>query len=224
MDINIVAKREFIDSFSSNKIIEELDYSLCKESRIYNMYSRTIDICLSLIGIVIGIPLIIIFGILIKLEDKGPIIYKQERVGKYGKLFNVYKLRSMRVDAEKYGAQWAQDNDPRILKVGNFMRKTRIDEIPQLFNILKGDMSIIGPRPERPMFTMQFNEDIDGFINRLLVKPGLTGWAQVNGGYEMTPEEKLKWDIDYIQNRNVFIDMRIIFRTVKVVLTGEGAR
>ena len=224
MDINIVAKREFIDSFSSNKIKEELDYSLCKESIIYNMYSRAIDICLSLIGIVIGIPLIIIFGILIKLEDKGPIIYKQERVGKYGKLFNVYKLRSMRVDAEKYGAQWAQDNDPRILKVGNFMRKTRIDEIPQLFNILKGDMSIIGPRPERPMFTMQFNEDIDGFINRLLVKPGLTGWAQVNGGYEMTPEEKLKWDIDYIQNRNVFIDMRIIFRTVKVVLTGEGAR
>jgi len=214
MDINIVAKREFIGSFSSNKIIEELDYSLCKESIIYNMYSRTIDICLSLIGIVIGIPLIIIFGILIKLEDKGPIIYKQERVGKHGKLFNVYKLRSMRVDAEKYGAQWAQDNDPRILKVGNFIRKTRIDEIPQLFNILKGDMSIIGPRPERPMFTMQFNDDIDGFINRLLVKPGLTGWAQVNGGYEMIPEEKLKWDIDYIQSRNILMDIRIIFKTI----------
>lgn len=224
MGNNIVAKREFLDSFSSNEIIEELDYSLCKESIIYNVYSRILDICLSLIGLVIGIPLIIIFGILIKFEDNGPIIYKQERVGKHGKLFNVYKVRSMKVDAEKYGAQWAQDNDPRILKVGNFIRKTRIDEIPQLFNILKGDMSIIGPRPERPMFTMQFNEDIDGFVNRLLVKPGLTGWAQVNGGYEMTPEEKLKWDLDYIQSRNLFMDIRIIFMTVKVVLTGDGAR
>lgn len=220
----IAVKEEFLDSFDQNEVKNNLDYSLVKESIVYNVYSRILDIGLSLIGLIIGIPLVIIFGILIKLEDKGPIIYKQERVGKHGKLFNVYKLRSMRVDAEKYGAQWAQDNDPRILKVGNFIRKTRIDEIPQLFNILKGDMSIIGPRPERPMFTMQFNEDIDGFINRLLVKPGLTGWAQVNGGYEMTPEEKLKWDIDYIQSRSIFIDIRIIFRTVKVVLTGEGAR
>lgn len=220
----IAVKEEFLDSFDQNEVKNNLDYSLVKESIVYNVYSRILDIGLSLIGLIIGIPLVIIFGILIKLEDKGPIIYKQERVGKHGKLFNVYKLRSMRVDAEKYGAQWAQDNDPRILKVGNFIRKTRIDEIPQLFNILKGDMSIIGPRPERPMFTMQFNDDIDGFINRLLVKPGLTGWAQVNGGYEMTPEEKLKWDIDYIQSRNIFIDIRIIFRTVKVVLTGEGAR
>ena len=220
----IAVKEEFLDSFDQNEVKNNLDYSLVKESIVYNVYSRILDIGLSLIGLIIGIPLVIIFGILIKLEDKGPIIYKQERVGKHGKLFNVYKLRSMRVDAEKYGAQWAQDNDPRILKVGYFMRKTRIDEIPQLFNILKGDMSIIGPRPERPMFTMQFNEDIDGFINRLLVKPGLTGWAQVNGGYDMTPEEKLEWDLDYIQSRNLLIDIRIIFRTVKVVLTGEGAK
>ena len=220
----IAVKEEFLDSFNQNEVKNNLDYSLVKESIVYNVYSRILDIGLSLIGLIIGIPLVIIFGILIKLEDKGPIIYKQERVGKHGKLFNVYKLRSMRVDAEKYGAQWAQNNDPRILKVGNFIRKTRIDEIPQLFNILKGDMSIVGPRPERPMFTMQFNDDIDGFINRLLVKPGLTGWAQVNGGYEMTPEEKLKWDLDYIQSRNIFIDIRIIFKTIKVVLTGDGAR
>lgn len=224
MSSKIIAKEEFLELFNQSDIKNNLDYSLIKESLLYNLYSRILDIVLSLIGLIIGIPLVIIFGILIKLEDRGPIIYKQERVGKHGKLFNVYKVRSMRVDAEKYGAQWAQDNDPRILKVGNFIRKTRIDEIPQLFNILKGDMSIIGPRPERPMFTMQFNDEIDGFINRLLVKPGLTGWAQVNGGYEMTPEEKLKWDIDYIQSRNIFIDIRIIFRTVKVVLTGDGAR
>lgn len=220
----IAVKEEFLDSFDQKEVKNNLDYSLVKESIVYNIYSRILDIGLSLIGLIIGIPLVIIFGILIKLEDKGPIIYKQERVGKHGKLFNVYKLRSMRVDAEKYGAQWAQNNDPRILKVGNFIRKTRIDEIPQLFNILKGDMSIVGPRPERPMFTMQFNDDIDGFINRLLVKPGLTGWAQVNGGYEMTPEGKLKWDLDYIQSRNIFIDIRIIFKTIKVVLTGDGAR
>lgn len=220
----IAVKEKFLDSFDQNEVKNNLDYSLVKESIVYNVYSRILDICLSLIGLTIGIPLVIIFGILIKLEDKGPIIYKQERVGKHGKLFNVYKLRSMRVDAEKYGAQWAQNNDPRILKVGNFIRKTRIDEIPQLFNILKGDMSIVGPRPERPMFTMQFNDDIDGFINRLLVKPGLTGWAQVNGGYEMTPGEKLQWDLDYIQSRNIFIDIRIILKTIYVVLTGYGAR
>ena len=174
-----------------NEIKDMLDTSLYKENIFYNIYSRILDICLSIIGLTIGIPLIIIFAILIKLEDKGPIIYKQERVGKHGKLFNIYKLRSMRMDAEKYGAQWAQVNDPRILNVGRFIRKTRIDEIPQLFNILKGDMSIIGPRPERPLFTMEFNDEIPGFINRLAVKPGLTGWAQVNGGYDITPRENL---------------------------------
>lgn len=220
----MLAKTQYLDAYNRDEIIGRLNYSLCKKSLIYDTYSRLLDICLSIIGLIIGIPLVIIFGILIKLEDNGPIIYKQERSGKHGKLFNLYKLRSMKMDAEKYGAQWAQDNDPRILKAGKFIRKTRIDEIPQLFNILKGDMSIIGPRPERPMFTMQFDAEINGFIDRLLVKPGLTGWAQVNGGYEMTPEEKLKWDLDYIQSRNIFIDIRIIFRTIKVVLTGEGAR
>lgn len=172
----------------------------------------------------IGLPLIAIFGILIKIEDKGPITYKQERLGKCGRRFYIYKLRSMRTDAEKFGAQWAEKDDPRITKVGKFIRKTRIDEIPQLFNILKGDMGLIGPRPERPNFTVQFNEEIPGFINRLAIKPGLTGWAQVNGGYEITPEEKLKEDIYYIKNRSILLDFKILFKTVKVVLTGDGAR
>lgn len=220
----MLAKSQYLNAYNREEIIKKLNYSLCKNSLIYDIYSRVIDIFLSIIGLIIGIPLVLIFGILIKLEDKGPIIYKQERVGKYGKLFDVYKLRSMKMDAEKYGAQWAQDNDPRILKVGKFIRKTRIDEIPQLFNILKGDMSIIGPRPERPMFTMQFNEEIDGFINRLLVKPGLTGLAQVNGGYEITPEEKYKWDMKYISKRNIICDLKIIIKTIGIVLTGEGAR
>lgn len=224
MSEKIVARIEYLDSYDKNEISKMIDYSICKNNIFYDILSRILDILLSLLGLTIGIPLIIIFGVLVKLEDGGPIIYKQERLGKDGKIFNLYKIRSMRIDAEKFGVQWAQNNDPRVLKVGKFIRKTRIDEIPQLFNILKGDMSIVGPRPERPMFTMQFNEEIEGFINRLSVKPGLTGIAQVNGGYEMTPEEKLEWDIKYIENRTILLYINIILKTIKVILTGEGAR
>ena len=204
--------------------IDSIDYGIVKGGVIFDFYQRVLNILLSIIGLAIGIPLIIIFGIRIKIEDNGPITYKQERLGKGGKRFYIYKLRSMRTDAEKFGAQWAEKDDPRITKVGRFIRKTRIDEIPQLFNILKGDMSLIGPRPERPQFTEQFNREIPGFINRLAVKPGLTGWAQVNGGYDMTPAEKLVEDIYYIKNRSVLLDFKIIFKTVAVVLTGDGAR
>ena len=204
--------------------IDSIDYGIVKGGVIFDFYQRVLNILLSLIGLAIGIPLVIIFGIRIKIEDNGPITYKQERLGKGGKRFYIYKLRSMRTDAEKFGAQWAEKDDPRITKVGRFIRKTRIDEIPQLFNILKGDMSLIGPRPERPQFTEQFNREIPGFINRLAVKPGLTGWAQVNGGYDMTPAEKLVEDIYYIKNRSVLLDFKIIFKTVAVVLTGDGAR
>lgn len=224
MSEKIVARIEYLDSYNENEISKMIDYSICKNNIFYDIFSRILDILLSLLGLTIGIPLIIIFGVLVKLEDGGPIIYKQERLGKDGKIFNLYKVRSMRIDAEKFGAQWAQNNDPRVLKVGKFIRKTRIDEIPQLFNILKGDMSIVGPRPERPMFTMQFNEEIDGFVNRLSVKPGLTGIAQVNGGYEMTPEEKLEWDIKYIKNKNILIYLEIVIKTIKIILTGYGAR
>jgi lipopolysaccharide/colanic/teichoic acid biosynthesis glycosyltransferase len=209
---------------ADKEIASEIDYSMVRGSILFDVYQRVLDVVLSLLGLVIGIPIIAIFGILIKIDDKGPITYKQERLGKCGKSFYIYKLRSMRLDAEKYGAQWAEKDDPRITKVGKFIRKTRIDEIPQLFNILKGDMGLIGPRPERPNFTVQFNEEIPGFVNRLAIKPGLTGWAQVNGGYEVTPEEKLIEDIYYIKNRSVFLDFKILLRTVKVVFTGDGAR
>ncbi|WP_178412220.1 exopolysaccharide biosynthesis polyprenyl glycosylphosphotransferase [Peptostreptococcaceae bacterium] len=204
--------------------INSIDYDIVKGGSLFNAYQRIMDIVLCLIALIIGIPLMVIFGVLIKIEDNGPAVYKQERVGKGGKCFYLYKLRSMRTDAEKFGAQWAEKDDPRITKVGKFIRKTRIDEIPQLFNILRGDMGIIGPRPERPMFTVQFDEEIPGFINRLSVKPGLTGWAQVNGGYEATPAEKLEDDLYYIKNRSFLLDMKIIFKTVGVVLTGHGAR
>ena len=209
---------------ADKEIASEIDYSIVKGTVLFDLYQRIMDLVLSIIGLVIGLPLIAIFGILIKIEDKGPITYKQERLGKCGRRFYIYKLRSMRTDADKFGAQWAEKDDPRITKVGKFIRKTRIDEIPQLFNILKGDMGLIGPRPERPNFTVQFNEEIPGFINRLAIKPGLTGWAQVNGGYEITPEEKLKEDIYYIKNRSILLDFKILFKTVKVVLTGDGAR
>lgn len=204
--------------------IDNIDYSAVKGSILFDSYQRILDIVLSLVGLLIGVPLIMIFGILIKIEDSGPITYKQERLGKNGNKFYIYKLRSMRIDAEKAGAQWAEQDDPRITKIGKFIRKTRIDEIPQLFNILKGDMSIIGPRPERPSFTKQFNDEIPGFVNRLAIKPGLTGWAQVNGGYEITPREKLAEDMYYIKNRSVLLDAKILLKTVKVILTGDGAR
>lgn len=219
-----MTNRKDYNKNNNEDYINDINYSTVKGSIIFDLYQRTLDIVLSLIGLIVGVPLILIFGVLIKVEDKGPMTYKQERLGKNGKKFYIYKLRSMRTDAEKYGAQWAEQDDPRITKVGKFIRKTRIDELPQLFNILKGDMGIVGPRPERPEFTKQFNEEIPGFVNRLAVKPGLTGWAQVNGGYEISPEEKLIEDMYYIRNRSVLLDIKILLKTVKVILTGEGAR
>lgn len=136
----------------------------------------------------------------------------------------IYKLRSMRLDAEANGAQMAEEDDPRITKIGRFIRKTRIDELPQVINVFKGDMSIIGPRPERPIFVVQFNEEIPGFIERLRVKPGITGWAQVNGGYDISTKEKLDLDMYYINHQSIFLDMKILFKTIKIIFTGEGAR
>ncbi|MDY2795328.1 MAG: sugar transferase [Peptostreptococcus porci] len=204
--------------------IEKIDYSIVRKGKIFDLYQRFFDILLSFVGLLIGVPIILIFGMLIKIEDRGPILYKQERLGKHGREFYVYKLRSMRTDAEKFGAQWAEKDDPRITKVGKFIRKTRIDEIPQLINILKGDMGIIGPRPERSVFTKEFEETFPNFVYRLAIKPGLTGWAQVNGGYEIGPGEKLEYDLYYIKNRSVMLDIKIVLMTAKVIFTGDGAR
>ncbi|PEM93719.1 UDP-phosphate N-acetylgalactosaminyl-1-phosphate transferase [Bacillus wiedmannii] len=199
--------------------------------KIENRYSKTylgikyiIDVILSLLGIIFASPFILMFSLLIILESPGSPFYFQERLGLNGNNFSVIKLRSMRNDAEKYGAKWAEKNDPRVTRIGLFIRKTRIDELPQLFNILKGDMSLVGPRPERAVFTEKFEKEIPGFKKRLKVKPGLTGWAQVNGGYEITPKEKLELDIYYINNAGIMLDLKIILKTVKVVITGDGAR
>lgn len=190
----------------------------------YYYGKRFFDVLFSLIGLVLGIPLVIIFSILTAIECKGNPIYAQERVGLNNKEFKMYKVRSMRMDAEKHGAQWAQTNDSRITKVGKFIRKTRIDEIPQLFNVLKGDMSVIGPRPEREIFYKEFEKTIPGFRKRLAIRPGITGYAQVNGGYDIEPEEKLVLDLEYINKVNWLVDLKIAFKTVGVIFTGNGAR
>ncbi|WAW15521.1 sugar transferase [Peptostreptococcus equinus] len=204
--------------------IDKINYSQINKGKIFDAYQRVFDIVLSLIALIPSLPILAIFALLIKIEDGGPVFYKQERLGKNGREFFVYKLRSMKTDAEKFGAQWAEKDDPRVTKIGKFIRNTRIDEIPQLWNIFIGDMGIIGPRPERPIFVKEFEEKYDGFVNRLAIKPGLTGWAQVNGGYEMDPKEKLEHDIYYIRNRSIWMDIKIVFMTVGVIFTGEGAR
>ncbi|MDM0626632.1 UDP-phosphate N-acetylgalactosaminyl-1-phosphate transferase [Clostridium perfringens] len=220
---------EIIDDYHKNEVSQKDLYTneknlFIKESKIYLGIKRFADISLSLIGLIIGVPIVIIASICIVLESRGNPLYSQMRVGLNNKEFKMYKIRSMRIDAEADGAQWAKKDDPRITKVGKFIRKTRIDEIPQLFNVLKGDMSIIGPRPEREIFYKQFEKTIPDFRKRLLVKPGLTGYAQVNGGYDLTPDEKLRLDLYYESNQSIKLDILIILKTFRVLLTGEGAR
>lgn len=206
----------------SNKIIVINIQS--RKRIIYLAFKRFADITIASISFLFAFPLIIVTAILIKLESKGSCFYNQIRVGKDGKLFRIYKLRSMHIDAEKGGPQWAQENDPRVTKIGRYIRKTRIDEIPQLVNIIKGDMSIVGPRPERPCFIDEFNKEIPGYNHRLTVRPGLTGWAQVNGGYELSPGEKLEKDLYYINNQSIWLDLITILKTIEVILSGYGAR
>lgn len=212
--------------YDGNTIV--LDKNINKKeqykTRIYPYVKRIFDILISFLSMPIALIIITIFAIIIKIESPGPAFFLQERVGLNGRKFLIIKLRSMRIDAEKNGAQWAAKNDPRVTKVGAFIRKTRIDELPQLFNVLKGDMSLIGPRPERPIFMEQFNKEIPGFVDRLKVRPGITGWAQVNGGYDITPKEKLELDRYYIKNMSFFLDLKIILKTIKVCVTGDGAR
>ena len=166
----------------------------------------------------------IILAIAIRLDSEGPAIYKQVRLGKDGKPFILYKYRSMIIDAEKEGARWADSNDPRITKIGKILRMKRIDELPQLINIFLGQMSVVGPRPERPEYYKEFRKYIQGFEQRLLVMPGLTGWAQINGGYNILPDQKAELDVEYIENRSFSNDLKIIFRTVKIVMKNDGAR
>ena len=190
----------------------------------YRIIKRGIDFFISIVLLIPVMLICSISALFIILETKGNPLYIQERVGLNGKRFKIYKLRSMYSDAEKDGYQWAMKNDVRITKVGHFLRKSRIDELPQLLNILKGDMAIIGPRPERPEFVEEFLQEIPEFYDRIKIKPGITGWAQVNGGYELTPREKLEFDKYYIDHESLYLDTLILLKTIQVVLTGYGSR
>jgi exopolysaccharide biosynthesis polyprenyl glycosylphosphotransferase len=187
---------------------------------------RAFNFTLALIAAALSLPIAIITAIAIKLESRGPVLYMQERVGKNGRTFKIIKFRSMRQDAEKDGKpQWAQQRDPRITRVGNFIRKTRIDELPQFINILRGEMSWVGPRAERPFFVEQLTEQIPFYSQRHLVEPGLTGWAQVMYGYGSSVEDaiqKLQFDLYYIKNVSLLFDIWIMFKTIKIVLSGSG--
>jgi len=197
-----------------------------KRTPVWNTMRRIFNVAMALIATVISLPIAILAAIAIKLESRGPVFYMQERVGKNGRLFKIIKFRSMRQDAEKDGTpQWCAERDPRITRVGNFMRKTRIDEIPQFINILRGEMSFVGPRAERPFFVSQLTEKIPFYTQRHLVEPGLTGWAQINYGYGSTVDDaiqKLQYDLYYIKNVSLMFDIWIIFRSIKTVLFGHG--
>jgi len=196
-------------------------------SRASRLMKRTIDMTLSLVLAILAFPLMVGTALLVFLEDGRPVLYRQERVGENGRTFTLSKFRSMRKDAEQGGKPiWAKDGDNRVTRVGGFIRKTRLDELPQLWNVVRGDMSFVGPRPERPFFVEQLSKEIPFYQQRHAVKPGLTGWAQVKYRYGSSLEdamEKLRYDLYYIKHLSVFFDLTIVFDTVKVVLFRKGA-
>lgn len=195
-----------------------------KKQPLYSFLKRFFDFVLSSLAVAVLLIPMHIVGLVIKIDSPGPAIFRQERLGKNGKPFILYKFRTMTIDAEKDGPQWAEENDSRCTKVGNFLRKTRIDELPQLVNVIKGDMSLVGPRPERRHFYEEFEEYINGFHHRLVVKPGITGLAQITGGYNLLPEEKIIYDMQYIEKMSFKLDAYCILMTLVVVFTYEGAR
>jgi sugar transferase (PEP-CTERM system associated) len=204
----------FSDGFSSGRAIS-------------SVAKRIFDIAASCALLALAAPIIALFAVLVKIDSKGPAFFLQTRVGLFGQNFWLIKLRSMRTDAEVNGAQWASENDPRITRVGRLIRKLRVDELPQAWNVLKGDMSFVGPRPERPEFVAGLEEDLVYYAERHMVKPGITGWAQINYPYGASIEDarhKLEYDLYYAKNYTPFLDMLIILQTLRVVLWSEGAR
>ena len=210
---------------TSNVIeLEHIDFDALPKKPMYHFIKRPFDIVSCSVALVIcAIPMGVI-AIMVKRDSPGPVFYRQERLGYMGEPIIVTKFRSMRIDAEKMGAQWARGEDPRVTKVGAFLRKSRLDELPQFWAVIKGDMSLIGPRPEREVFYNEFEKYIHGFNQRMLIKPGISGLAQVNGGYNLLPEEKILYDFEYIKNCSVAMDCKIIWKTFSVLFTHDGAR
>ena len=195
----------------------------------YHRVAKTLmDYFLSSIALIISLPIIALIALAIKIDSRGPIFYRQERAGRNGRVFKLLKFRSMTSDAEKEtGPVWADENDERITRVGKIIRKLRLDEIPQMVNVFRGEMSFVGPRPERPHFVEPLKDEIPFYEKRLAVKPGITGWAQVEYPYGASKKdalEKLKYDLYYIKNMSVLFDLSIIFRTIRIVLFGRGSR
>lgn len=196
-------------------------------SRLNQAFKRGFDVALSAAMLILVLPVMLLAALVIRLDSEGPVFYRQERVGLHGKTFTLLKFRSMRVDAEAAGPAWAAAHDPRVTRIGGFLRRIRIDELPQLINVLRGEMSLIGPRPERPHFVAQLAAAIPHYHDRSFVKPGITGWAQVNFPYGASIEDarmKLAYDLYYVARRNLFLDLLILISTVRVILFREGAR
>ena len=197
------------------------------QKNIYETLRRGLDFVSAFILGLFTLPLYPLLALLIKLDSPGPVFYRQKRVGRDSEIFKVIKFRSMIQEAEKHGAQWAAKNDPRVTKIGKFLRKTRLDELPQLWNVFKGEMSFVGPRPERPEFVFgtSMQRKIPFYQIRHLIKPGLTGWAQINFQYGSSYEdtlEKLQYDFYYLKNRSFLLDLSIILKTIKIILSGGG--
>ncbi len=198
-----------------------------RKAKLTLWVKRCIDFILSAIGMILFSPGLLVLPILIKMDSRGPVFYRQERVGEKGEVFNLLKFRSMMENAEADGPVWANQNDDRITRIGRWIRRWRLDEIPQVLNVLKGDMSFVGPRPERSYFVEMLRREIPFYDLRLSIKPGITGWAQIKYPYGASKEdalEKMKYDLYYIKNLSLFIDFVIIFETIKVMLSGKGAR
>ena len=191
---------------------------------IFLTFKRLLDICVAFLGLILSLPLLLAAMIAIKVTSPGPVFYSQVRVGRFNRLFRIHKLRTMGNDSEKDGAQWTTNQDPRVTTIGKFLRKTRVDEIPQLINIFKGDMSLIGPRPERPEFVDLLSEEVPFYSYRHLIMPGLTGWAQINFKYGASVEDsrrKLMYDMYYLKNASILLDLQIAIRTVGAVMRGS---
>lgn len=197
-------------------------------SKWNDLLKRILDLTVGLVGLAVSTPLMILVALVVRLDSKGPVIYRQTRVGTMGRRFEVLKFRSMRLDAEKEnGAQWASENDPRMTRVGRFLRKYRLDELPQFWNVIRGEMSFVGPRPERPCFVEELRNKIPYYDERHSVRPGLTGWAQTQYNYGSTIEDafnKLEYDLFYLKNMSLIFDLAIIFQTIRIVTRGRGAR
>lgn len=203
--------------------VQKTEYKV-NNKRGYLIVKRVFDIVASFLALVVLFVPMAIVGLLVWVESPGPVIYKQERLGKDGEIFIMYKFRSMYINSEKNGPQWASKNDSRCTRIGKFIRIFHIDELPQLVNVLKGEMSIVGPRPEREYFYEAFEKIVPDFRVRLKVKPGLTGYSQTNGCYDLTPEERFSYDTAYMAERSLWVDFVCIMKTFVVIVNRKGAR